>query len=120
MYRLESWGNPQLPIEIEDSIEAKNFKKQENFSVDNTSDVSATKASNGYLIYEANVRVNNIKNGNFRIFMDIYYMIFFNCARVSCSCSSTHPRSNASDTSNRAGFPKNQNNTNLKKINYCI
>ena len=81
MYRLESWGNPQLPIEIEDSIEAKNFKKQENFSVDNTSDVSATKASNGYLIYEANVRVNNIKNGNFRIFIDIYYMIFFNCAR---------------------------------------
>ena len=73
MYRLESWGNPQLPIEIEDSIEAKNFKKQENFSVDNTSDVSATKASNGYLIYEANVRVNNIKNGNFRIFIDIYY-----------------------------------------------
>ena len=108
MYRLESWGNPQLPIEIEDSIEAKNFKRQENFSVDNTSDVSATKASNGYLIYEANVRVNNIKNGNFRIFIDIYYMNFFNCARVSCSCSSTHPRSNATGTSNRAGFPKNQ------------
>ena len=61
MYRLESWGNPQLPIEIEDSIEAKNYKKQEN-SIADTGDVSA-KASKGYLIYEANVRVNNIKNG---------------------------------------------------------
>ena len=77
MYRLESWGNPQLPIEIEDSIEAKNFKKQENFSVDNTSDASATKASNGYLIYEANVRVNNIKNGNFRKFYRYLLYDFF-------------------------------------------
>ena len=61
MYRLESWGNPKLPIEIEDSIEAKNYKKQENSTADN-GDVS-DKASKGYLIYEANVRVNNIKNG---------------------------------------------------------
>ena len=66
MYRLESWGNPQLPIEIEDSIEAKNYKKQENTCGDNTGDVSATKASKGYLIYEANVRVNNIKNGKWQ------------------------------------------------------
>ena len=64
MYRLESWGNPQLPIEIEDSIEAKNYKKQENSTADN-GDVSA-KASKGYLIYEANVRVNNIKNGKWK------------------------------------------------------
>ena len=64
MYRLESWGNPQLPIDIEDSIEAKNYKKQENTGTD-TGDVSA-KASKGHLIYEANVRVNNIKNGKWK------------------------------------------------------
>ena len=57
MYRLESWGSPQLPVEINESIEAKNFKKSvgdDDQAIHKTTDQIAK----GHLIYEANVRVN--------------------------------------------------------------
>ena len=57
MYRLESWGSPQLPIEINESIEAKNFKKS--VDDDQTEHKNTDQIAKGHLIYEANVRVNN-------------------------------------------------------------
>ena len=57
MYRLDSWGSPQLPFEINESNEAKNFKKDHDQCTSTTTTCNS-KGHNGHLIYEANVRIN--------------------------------------------------------------
>ena len=58
MYRLDSWGSPQLPFEINESNEAKNFKKDHDQCTSTTTTCNISKGHNGHLIYEANVRIN--------------------------------------------------------------